>query len=360
MDNSRIVSGKEIDLVELTKSVWDGRQLILKTVGISLIIGLVIAFTSPVEYRATSKLLPEIADGTGNDLGKLGGLASLAGVNLGGMNNSMNNLSPQLYPEIAKSLPFLLDVMHDTVYFEKMMIYSSAFNYFENVARPSLFDLVGRYTLGLPGMLKELFANKQEIGIVTNDDDFYRLSKRQWNIIEDFKDRIVVSISDETGLITISVEMPDPYAAAQVAQKVENMITRSVVKYKTDKAKENLSFVVARFQEAKNDFERIQLRLAKVQDRNKNVTSAKAQIEVRRIENEYNVAFEVYKSLASQVEQAKIKLKEDTPVFTVLEPVRVPEEKSKPKRSMVVLAVAILGLIGSSSVKIVQYVYNYQ
>ena len=78
----------EIDLVELAKTIWTGRLLIAKVAGIFAILGLIIAFTSPVEYQASCKLLPENQETKSPSLGGLAGLAGLAGVDLGGMGNS--------------------------------------------------------------------------------------------------------------------------------------------------------------------------------------------------------------------------------------------------------------------------------
>ena len=57
------------------------------------------------------------------------------------------------------------------------------------------------------------------------------------------------------------------------------------------------------------------------------------------------MAFEVYKGLATQLEQAKIKVKEETPVFSVLEPVMVPIDKSKPKRKIILGVFIFIGIL---------------
>ena len=44
-------------------------------------------------------------------------------------------------------------------------------------------------------------------------------------------------------------------------------------------------------------------------DKNKNITSSLFRTESQRLQNELDIAMEVYKGLASQLEQAKIKLK---------------------------------------------------
>ncbi|SMD34322.1 G-rich domain on putative tyrosine kinase [Reichenbachiella faecimaris] len=356
-NKSHIVQDDEIDLVELAKTIWSGRKFIAKVTGVFIILGLVIAFTSPVEYEASCKLLPESTEGSMPNLGGLGGLAGLAGIDIGGMAGGGGTLSPQLYPEIVNSLPFILDVMNDTIYFESIDLRTTSFDYFENIAKPSLFGYVLKYTIGLPGVLKSALTIEKLPEDQSNTQEFYRLSKKEWKIIEKFKDRIALSIEEETGLIAIKVEMPDPYAAAQVAKKIEQEVTKAVIQYKTNKAKDNLQFVTESFKDAKAEFESQQLRMARVTDRNMNVSSATAQIELRRIENEYNVAFEVYKGLASQVEQAKIKLKEETPVFTIFEPLRIPEDKSSPNRIMIVILCCLIGVFTGITVSMAKYLF---
>ncbi|MFY0626315.1 MAG: exopolysaccharide biosynthesis protein [Reichenbachiella sp.] len=332
----------EIDLIELVKTIWAGRKFIAKVTGTFVLLGLFIALTSRVEYEASCKLLPESQEGSTPNLGGLGGLAGLAGIDLGSMSQS-GVLSPQLYPEIVNSLPFILEVMHDTIFFEKNDLKTTSFHYFKEIQRPTLFGYLTKYTIGLPGLINESITSDPIIP--EEKSEFIRLTKKDWKIIEKFKERISINLNDETGIVAISVEMPDPYAAAQLSKRIELMVTEAVTKYKTDKAQNNLSFVKETFSDAKSEFKRVQLKLAKITDRNRNVSSALAEIELRNVENEYNLTFEVYKGLASQVEQAKIKLKEETPVFTVLEPVRIPEDKSKPKRRFIVIAFTICGFL---------------
>jgi uncharacterized protein involved in exopolysaccharide biosynthesis len=59
------------------------------------------------------------------------------------------------------------------------------------------------------------------------------------------------------------------------------------------------------------------------------------------------IANSLYQQLASQLEQAKIQVKKDTPVFTIVEPVTVPTERSKPSRvKIVVIWVFLGGVVG--------------
>jgi len=134
-EESKKVQEDEIDLVEFAKMIWSNRKFIAKVTGFFVAIGLFIAIFGSVEYEASCKLLPESQEGANSNLGGLSSLAGLAGINLGGAQKG--SLSPELYPEIVYSLPFIIDVMNDTIYFENIDEKTTSFNYFQNLAKPS-------------------------------------------------------------------------------------------------------------------------------------------------------------------------------------------------------------------------------
>ena len=106
-------------------------------------------------------------------------------------------------------------------------------------------------------------------------------------------------------------------------------------------------FIEERYEEKKAEYEKAQERLAAYRDRNKNVSSAVARTGEERLQGEFNIAYNVYNELAKQLEQARIQVKEDTPVLSVIKPVVVPVEKSKPNRPMILIIWIFLGgLIG--------------
>ena len=68
MNQKNTISEDEIDLIELAKTIWAGRRLIVKITSIFVLLGLIIAFTSKVEYEASCKLLPESQEGMKGNL----------------------------------------------------------------------------------------------------------------------------------------------------------------------------------------------------------------------------------------------------------------------------------------------------
>ena len=134
--------------------------------------------------------------------------------------------------------------------------------------------------------------------------------------------------------------MPEPLAAAQVAQHAQDLLQKYVTRFKVENVQATLDFVEERTEEARTEFERAQSELAAFRDRNQNLISATARIRGERLQNENDLAFSIYSTLMQQREQARIKVKETTPTITVIQPVTVPDGPSAP-RKMKILAISL-------------------
>lgn len=353
MENSpKHIESGEIDLIELFQYIWSKRKFVFKLTSLFLVMGLVVAFTSKKEYQATCRLMPEM-EKKGSKLGNLGGLASLAGVNLGSVGNSENGLPPSLYPEVVKSTPFIWKLINTPIYFERFDTTISSYNFFKEIDKPSLFSTILSYTIGLPS--KFLSSKEKSEKSKLENYNMVRFSKQDWGFIESYRSRIKIEVDKKTSTINVLTEIPDPVAAASITKLVVDELTEKVVEYKTSKQKRNLDFINSRFKEAKEDYLSKQRRLAIYSDRNRNITTSLVRTEYQRLQNEMNISYEVYKGLASQLEQTKIKVKEETPIFTVLEEVRIPEKKIKPKRGIIILVSIFLGLFFSICLSVAKF-----
>lgn len=153
----------------------------------------------------------------------------------------------------------------------------------------------------------------------------------------------MVAVDPKNNSVSIIAKMPEAVAAAQVASATEQLLQKYIIQYKTQKAQNYLDFVQERFSEAEATYQDKREKLARFQDANKSLNTAMAQSKMTRLEEESLAAFDVYASLASQLEQAKISVKEDTPVFMVLEPVTVPVEPVGTSKLSVIFIFAFLG-----------------
>jgi uncharacterized protein involved in exopolysaccharide biosynthesis len=139
--------------------------------------------------------------------------------------------------------------------------------------------------------------------------------------------------------------MPEALMSAQVAARMQELLQEYVTRFKVQKVQANLDFVEARYEEVKADFEAKERALAKFQDANRDISSAVARTRESRLSNESDLAFAIYSEMARQREQASIKVKEDTPTFTVVEPVTVPITKSAPMRLVIMVLSLFLGAL---------------
>src|SRR5690606_12994998 len=95
------------------------------------------------------------------------------------------------------------------------------------------------------------------------------------------------------------------------------------------------------------------------QNRAGNMTAVAA-IEGQRLENEYNLAFDIYRNFSTELEQLKVKLNQDTPVFTVVESVRVPYRRSFPRRRIIMMFSCVVGvMLGIVFIGYKQYLSGY-
>ncbi len=78
-------------------------------------------------------------------------------------------------------------------------------------------------------------------------------------------------------------------------------------------------------------------------DRNQNLRLKSPLVKLDRLLNEKNLSYQVYLQLATQVEADRVKLQEDKPIVTIIEPVSTPTTPSEPKTLIVIILFAFLG-----------------
>ena len=334
----------EIDLIEVIRKLWAKRKFILKVTVVFMAFGVLIALFSPKEYTAGCTMVPQIGEKTTG--GNLSGLAAMAGINLGS-NSGGDVLMPNVYPKILSSVPFQKELMQTEVKFEDYEQPVRLLDYYtgEEYRKFSLLGTIKKYTIGLPGLILGALSKEEATPGLPDSasSGIQSLSKEEDDCMKILANLVTLTVNDKEGYITLSASMPEPVAAAQLAYKVQVLLQKYVTEFKIEKARANLEFIEERYADAKSEFERKQEELAEFRDANRNFASAVAKTTEERLSNEYAVVLGVYSELAKQREQANIQVKEDTPIFAVVEPVTVPTERSKPKRALICVAFTFLG-----------------
>ena len=343
LKNKKKADEDEIDLIALAHTIWRGRKRIIITVIIFALIGLLIALFSPKEYTVSTTMVPQLSNRS-SKLSGLSSLAAMAGFNLD-MNMETSELSPYIYPQIVQSAPFQLEIMNTPFTFSDVDHPVSIYKYYTEYYQPGILSLVAKYTIGLPGVIITAVKGetKDTIPSALKEERTIHLSQEQNEIRKIIEENVTLVTNDKEGYVVLSSRFHEARLAAEVAQKGQELLQRYITEFKIEKATAQLKFIEDRCAEKQMEFEKAQANLASFRDRNKNVTSAMAQTEEERLQNEYQLAFTVYSELAKQLEQAQIKVKEDTPVFSIIKPVVVPIEKSSPNRPLILVIWTFLG-----------------
>ena len=341
----------EIDITEILKKLWVKRSFIIKLTVAFLLLGLFVALFSPVQYTSTCTVVPQSGNRSGG--GGLGGVAAIMGVNLGTAMMTEGTLSPVMYPEIIKSVPFTREIMKTEVIVEKSNGQPiTLYDYYTDKQYRD-FNLLGaikKYTIGLPGVLIGAIRGDKEPEIVESSligdsNTVFKLTEEEKRVYDAIQGSVQINPNSKDGYVTIGYVFPEAKVAAQVTDKIYRTLEEYVSQFKSEKLNDNLEFVEISYETARTDFLNAQDRLTAFQDANRGLTTASARSMETRLRNEYDIAFTLYRELATQREQAKIAVKENQTILTLVNPPVVPHDKSAPRRSIIIIGFLFLGIV---------------
>jgi uncharacterized protein involved in exopolysaccharide biosynthesis len=341
----------EIDITEILKKLWVKRSFIIKLTVAFLLLGLFVALFSPVQYTSTCTVVPQSGNSSGG--GGLGGVAAIMGVNLGTAMMTEGTLSPVMYPEIIKSVPFTREIMKTEVIVEKSNGQPiTLYDYYTDKQYRD-FNLLGaikKYTIGLPGVLIGAIRGDKEPEIVESSligdsNTVFKLTEEEKRVYDAIQEAVQINPNSKDGYVTIGYVFPEAKVAAQVTDKIYRTLEEYVSQFKSEKLNDNLEFVEISYETARTDFLNAQDRLTAFQDANRVLSTASARSMEARLRNEYDIAFTLYRELATQREQAKIAVKENQTILTLVNPPVVPHEKSAPRRSIIIIGFLFLGVV---------------
>lgn len=349
--NNMPVEEQEIDLVELIQKMWINRWLIIKVAGVFVVLGVLVAFFSPKVFTASCDIVPDTGK-SGNS--KMSSLAALAGVNMNS-GEDVTALSPLVYQNIMNGTTFRKELMQTKINFEEINEPVSFFDYYtsEEYNKPSVLGYIKKYTIGLPFVILNAIRGEQpepDYSAIGNNDGptVETLSKDEFDAMKILEQSISLTLEEKKGFVTITSNMPEAVASAQLAQATVVLLQKYITEFKIAKVQSNLDFVQSRYDEAKKNFEDIQVRRAAFRDANTNTNKYSARVEAEKLDAEYTLAMNLYSELATQLEQAKIEVKKDTPILTVVRPVTIPYKKSKPQRLQILVAFTFLGVMAGA------------
>lgn len=339
----------------IIRLVWDSKLIIVGFIAAFLLIGIIIASLSQEEFNSEARLMPEyMQEGSRsqNLLSQFGGQFGLGGGNT--YSGSSDAIRVSLYPQITQSLPLMLQVMDEEVYIATLDTNVTIYDYFTELHPRPLGRVIGDYTIRLPitlyrkmrssGTPSEVIT-EADVEEIDSESEIVDLSvtRRQLSVVNQLRGRISTEIESGSGIVKISVVMPDPEMAKRINDIVVKYLSEYIVEYRTEKVTMDLEFIQERYDEIGQRFRTAQSELARFRDENRNIATASAQTELQRLQSEYDLAFDLYRSTTQRLEQTKIKLQEETPVFKTLEPAIVPFNEIAPNSRLIILFSVVFG-----------------
>lgn len=346
-----------LDILELVKGLWDGRKTILICTAVFVVLGLIAALTQKPVYNVNAVMVPQINSRSNSSLSSL---ASLAGFDLGS-STTATDLSPVVYPQIVNSVPFRLELINTPYHYAKADTAVTMLTYAKEYNKPSVMSYILKYTVGLPGVIMgAIRGNKKEEAptLPSSGEEGMKplvLTKDEARMVAAVGQKVNLSVDRKEGYLTLSVSGSEPIQTAELGTKALSLLQEEITRFRTDKVKNELAYIQARYDEVKKEAESLQGTLAVVTDRSQNMPTTRSRIEQERIQSKYAIANAVYMEMAKQLEQAKMQVKKETPVFAVVQPIMVPRQPSNSRAKTLVIWVFLGAVLGCGIVLGKQY-----
>ena len=293
MENNTQISDQyddEIDLRELFSVLWAGKVKIIAITAVFAVASVIYALSMPNQYKASALLAPaqQESGGLSGALGQLGGLASLAGVSIGGGESSES----QIAQEIMKSWSFVEGFIADN----DLAVEVYAAEGWSRVSNQLKID-------------NDVYEVETKSWLVEDAHTGKEGPPTSWQLFKAFSDKLSVSEDKKSGLVSVSIEYYSPQIAKQWLDLYISAINKHMQARQVEKVSNNISYLEAQI--------------------------GKTSIAEMR---------EVFYTIIE--EQTKNKMvAEASPdyAFVAVSPSMVPEEKSQPKRALICILGTLLG-----------------
>lgn len=319
----------EIDIMELISKLWKKKSMVIKWCIVGAVIGLVLGFSIPKTYTAGVTLAPEVQQKTGSGVSSI---ASMMGVNL---NNSLDAINAEMFPDVVHSTPFIVELFDLPVTFERKdsVITTTLLDYMLEYQKSPWWSYVISAPFKALGWCIDLVSPDKEEEAVAGPLDPTNLPKKERGVVKFFAENIMVNVDKKTLKTEISLEMQDPKVVYTVVEAVVENLKQYMTDYRSSKSRQDVENLSVICEQRKADYYKAQQAYADYIDSNKSVIRQSAQAERERLQQEMNLAYQVYSQVATQMEGARIQAEQDKPVFVVVQPPVVPLRKTAPSKA---------------------------
>ena len=332
-----------IDFQAIFAALKKNKKLYKKVIPITFVVACIIMLSIPNYYSCVVQLAPELTMSRSNN--SLSALASQFGLKMGsGAMGNSEALYPALYPDLVNSTDFKVSLFDIPVHKKDSTRMMTYYDYLKNNQKePWWSAAIG----GTVEFLVSLLPVEEET-IDENVIDPFQLTKAQTRIVKSLEKKVLCEVDNKTMVITITVQDQDPLICATMADSVKARLQSFITDYRTKKARVDLEFNRKLHDEAKARYDAARENYAIYADANQDLAYQTARTKLINLENEMQLQYNAYNSIAQQLLAAEAKVQEETPSFTTLQSATVPVKKTGPARTKIVLVLVLLAFLGTS------------
>ena len=299
-----------IDIIDLLKKLFKEKKQIFFISMAFVFVGIITSLFQPILYTSSTTFIPQNQEISNPNLS---GVANLIGLNLG-ISNSVNEISTSMYPKISESPDF------------KRLLLSEIIDEKNDLT-------LKKYFIDYYNIVDEKIEKSTDI----------RISNIEQKCFEIIDGILKIEVSQSDGFITISATMNDAEYSAKVANLSKNILQKIIIDNKIESANQSLIFAEKQLEEKKLIFDEIHARLAYFTNSNLNSINSFVINEKNKLQAEFDIINSVVTELSTKVEQAKLQVKKDTPVFSTINKAYIPNYRSSPNRKRIVIIFSFIG-----------------
>lgn len=339
MENTK--KNNEIDILGIIKKVLKEGRLLLSFILIFAVIGVIVALNKQKIYTTTVILAPEISGG-GSLPESLSSIASMVGVNLGNSGGGVDAIYPQIYPDVLTSSDFIINLFDVQVKQEKDSLYKT---YYDHIINDAKIPFWAYPSIWISELLKDKDAEQDNNTRINN----FKLTKKQNDILNFIRSNISCIVDKNTNVISISVNDFDPVVSATMADTIQKQLQQYITMYRTKKARNDVEYAQKLYDEARQQYVKARQTYGSYADANEDLLLESYKTKRDDLENEMQLRYNIYNQIAQQLQLAKAKVQEQTPVFSIIQGATVPLKASSMPRSFLVIIYMFVGVLADAA-----------
>lgn len=306
---------QELDLIAIIRLALKNWKAIAIWCGSFVLVGLVVVLTTPHVYKGTALLAPEQV------------VVSEEG----------DAIYPEIYPDIVGSTDFLLKLLSVEVRTKDGSVNTDYKDYLLNHTKHSLLYRLTQKdddtSVASANPISDSAANQPVI-----------LSRKDELLLAQLRTSITCTWEKRTGVVSLNAIDQDPLVAAIIANHVTTQLQEAIFEYRTRKARIDLEYAQQIYNEDEMAYKQAQAEYAAFTDAYGRATLESYRIQQQSLARTTDLHFQSFSNSRIKLQDAKMKLQENTPTFYPFQQASVSNIPAGKSRRLLMMMWLCIGL----------------